>query len=470
MEDTSSICDYKKVRVIDASTNDSIAIVQHNNHGDLMVAKSLGDGPVGVSNPVEINMSFAVKSNYLSKATDIIDASSCGLSKVTLVTELADGDLYDVITNNPNIPFRERMGIIFDVIRGLDVIHRAGYAHLDIKCENVLVKNGYAYITDFGFSRKMLNRSGSVRSPEDIRPSGSYLFCAPELIKPNWSGHYTRSMDMWALGHLIHLVLAGEYVHADFLDTSDDVMRLHEYYKREFVNTRMVDKYNLSTVPLDKISQIVLILESCFKYNPSKRSSPSDLLKYDIFKPYENRIISRNVVVIPNRIINPLNYNNYLSTIDHIITREFGDYDAYLAFLAADLFHRSMAKIPHGSNEMRLLAIVCIWIALKCIVAQSQHVLLHLIDKYGYGVRALKLYQDLEARIYRELEGIITPDYIYEKCNYREQLAIMYRDTVLNHVAYGYNVESYAIGDIKFDGIPERTKIMTCSELARVTR
>lgn len=105
------------------------------------------------------------------------------------------------------IKFDEALIIFYEIVRGVQSIHKMNIIHRDIKCENILLKkiskskNFVCKIGDFGFSK--LIDDHTVKSQ-----CGTPNFMAPEIISGKT---YDKSIDIWSLGVVLYYILFGEY-------------------------------------------------------------------------------------------------------------------------------------------------------------------------------------------------------------------------------------------------------------------
>jgi len=95
------------------------------------------------------------------------------------------------------------------LLTGLRALHRRGLAHLDVKPDNVLLRDGRPVLIDFGSAREI------GRAQPAGPPVGTLGYAPPEMeaCEP-----ITAAMDMYALGVTLREVSAGPDALADAID------------------------------------------------------------------------------------------------------------------------------------------------------------------------------------------------------------------------------------------------------------
>jgi non-specific serine/threonine protein kinase len=110
--------------------------------------------------------------------------------------------LRDRIFRGP-LPLPEALGIARQIADGLGAAHQRGIVHRDIKPENVvLTANGVAKIVDFGIAK--VAGHDRTRTGDAL---GTPHYMAPEQVRGD---AVDARADLWALGVVLHEMLAGE--------------------------------------------------------------------------------------------------------------------------------------------------------------------------------------------------------------------------------------------------------------------
>lgn len=136
---------------------------------------------------------------------DIIGATD-GSHELFLVFEMADLDLRKFLhAQGYRVPPEKVRKLMYELVVGVDYLHRNRILHRDLKPENVLVsKTGeHPKLADFGLSR-------TVHMP--LRPYSreilSLWYRSPELCMGY--KHYSLGVDVWALGCIFFELVTGK--------------------------------------------------------------------------------------------------------------------------------------------------------------------------------------------------------------------------------------------------------------------
>ncbi len=111
-----------------------------------------------------------------------------------LVLELGKLDLFEYITKHLNM--KKIIHYIYDIIKGLEVLHSKNIVHCDIKLENVIIFDDCAKIIDFGGS-KIIEKKNRFKKVSIVGTAG---LIAPEILNDKIC---CCKSDIWALGKLI---------------------------------------------------------------------------------------------------------------------------------------------------------------------------------------------------------------------------------------------------------------------------
>eukprot|EP00466_Bigelowiella_natans_P014978 jgi/Bigna1/57040/fgenesh1_pm.2_\ len=124
-------------------------------------------------------------------------------NEICVVTELAQGELFDVLEDDKQLPEKVVQNIGRQIVKALDYLHSHRIIHRDIKPQNVLFcSNGRVALCDFGFARLMSQHTTMLTSIK-----GTPLYMAPELVKEQ---PYNHAADLWSLGVILYELRVGK--------------------------------------------------------------------------------------------------------------------------------------------------------------------------------------------------------------------------------------------------------------------
>lgn len=182
---------------------------------------------------------------------DEIEANS------TIVLEKAMDSMHGWLSKKAvPITSEEQESAMYQVIRGVDWMHRNGIWHRDLKPQNVLAFNdGRFAVTDFG-----LARGGPFQFMDLSKTVGTLWWRAPEIMVQSaytsrLNVRYDASSDVWALGIIFWELLASKIAAnrsaaLSHLRGDDDNAQLWKWY-RAFA-AEFTDEFMMSQITRDR--------------------------------------------------------------------------------------------------------------------------------------------------------------------------------------------------------------------------
>jgi serine/threonine protein kinase len=179
-----------------------------------------------------------------------------------LITELIQNntplcpDLFSLCDGNP-LDIATVKHITVQIALGLNALHQSGWAHCDLKLENVLVDNTMQVkICDFGHA---VQSNGS----RIVSKCGTIEITPPELLDPLYRS-IGYPLDVWALGIAIYSMIEGA-PGADFASPLPFMLDLL-HYPCQF--TQLISPY------------LKRLIHSMLMINPSARITVSSILRH----------------------------------------------------------------------------------------------------------------------------------------------------------------------------------------------
>ena len=106
------------------------------------------------------------------------------------------------------LPLAEAVQLVREMADALEYAHRHGVVHRDVKPENVLLQGGHALVADFGIALALEHAAGDRLTRTGIT-LGTPSYMAPEQAAG--TGKIDARTDVYALGAVLHEMLAGEW-------------------------------------------------------------------------------------------------------------------------------------------------------------------------------------------------------------------------------------------------------------------
>ena len=176
------------------------------------------------------------------------------------------GDLFGIVQQEDILSERRALNYTYQILLGIEHMHRNGFAHRDLSLENVLVNdNDECQICDFGLVASI----PSVRSECVGKP----FYMAPEVLA---GMPYDPTMaDSWSLGVILFMLLTGHPLFAQASQKDQGFQVASKYGVERLVLMWRLD----STMSPDTLDLLIQLL----KINPKERSSVAAALRHPAF-------------------------------------------------------------------------------------------------------------------------------------------------------------------------------------------
>ncbi|OHS97467.1 AGC family protein kinase [Tritrichomonas foetus] len=216
----------------------------------------------------EIDILSKVNHPNIMKMIDVFETDT----NFCIVTELARGDLFQVIDDEQILPESALKPIAAQLVSALCHLHKSHIIHRDLKPQNILVgANGSIKVCDFGFARALSQTTLMLTSIK-----GTPLYMAPELVQEQ---PYNESIDIWSLGIILY-----ELFHGSPPFFTESIYKLIQM----IINNPI--KY-----PDTMSEEFVSFLQMMLEKNPSRRATAEDLLNHPFIKDEDISIFDEKI-------------------------------------------------------------------------------------------------------------------------------------------------------------------------------
>ncbi|CAD8170899.1 unnamed protein product [Paramecium pentaurelia] len=218
-----------------------------------------------------------------------------------IILEFMDQNLENIIIDHRKrkdyFDTKTLKNYLYQMLKGLDQIHKKHIAHRDLKPENVLIQDGTLKLCDFGSAKEMTGTT--INTPYIV----SRFYRAPELLLG--VTNYTESIDIWAFGCIMAelallepffigksegdqlfqiLKIMGSFTEED-LKYFEKVVPFDINLFQEFPEYKAINLNDKFSNVEDK-GNFVDLLKKLLKYIPEQRPTASQALQHQYFKDF----------------------------------------------------------------------------------------------------------------------------------------------------------------------------------------
>ena len=176
---------------------------------------------------------------------------------------ITGGELFDRIQEVRHFNERTAAKILYDLLKGVNYLHKQNIVHRDLKPENILfTEKKVLKIVDFGTSR-IFDKNKVMRQTH-----GTPYYIAPEVIKHN----YDYKCDIWSCGVIFYILLSG---FPPFNGEGDE----------EIMECVSRGKYSFKHKEFENISKEAKdLIDKMLTYKPKNRATAEECLNHPFFK------------------------------------------------------------------------------------------------------------------------------------------------------------------------------------------
>ena len=216
------------------------------------------------------------KTNHLNviKAKKIFNDSE----NIYILMEYCEkGELFEHIVDEVCLEGKEAAYYFYQLINGLESLHKNGIVHRDLKPENLLInKNNILKIIDFGLS----NYNNKLLSTL----CGSPCYASPEML---YGKKYDGPLvDIWSTGIVLYAMLCGSVP----FDNED-----HDKLYKKIMKGKIAYPENLEKDSIDLLKKILVV-------NPRGRISIKDIKKHPFYQKGRKEFIRMHPALVKNAI------------------------------------------------------------------------------------------------------------------------------------------------------------------------
>ena len=217
-EDSPMLSNYKIKKILGKGTFSTVKLAIDMQTGEKIAIKILEKNKIRCNRDfkrIEREISMVKIINHVNIA-HVFDIKEDQERYYIMMEYCEKGELFNLILDKHKLSEEEASYFYFQIINGLEYIHKNNIIHRDLKPENLLLdKNNILKIIDFGLSN--YNTYDNLLST----PCGSPCYASPEMVSGEKYNGFTS--DVWSTGIILYAMIYG-YLPFENLNNNNDML------------------------------------------------------------------------------------------------------------------------------------------------------------------------------------------------------------------------------------------------------
>jgi serine/threonine protein kinase len=194
---------------------------------------------------------------------------------------MARGSLRDVLESSEghDIGMKVRYQMCLDITRGLQYVHSQGFAHLDVKSENMLVSDaGTICLADFDAASPL--ESGTTALPSRL---GSILWMSPEMALER---RFSNRSDVYSFGIVMWEIMTGHMPFANEMKKGENPV-----FWQDALSIEVWTSGRRPKIPPMTPLPYGMLMSRCWRARPTDRPSIADVVQ-ELGKCMEDYVVN----------------------------------------------------------------------------------------------------------------------------------------------------------------------------------
>ena len=212
------LSNYKIKKILGKGTFSTVKLATDIQTGEKIAIKILEKNKIRCNRDfkrIEREISMVKNINHVNIA-HVFDIKEDKDRYYIMMEYCEKGELFNLILDKHKLSEEEASYFYFQIINGLEYIHKNNIIHRDLKPENLLLdKNNILKIIDFGLSN--YNTYDNLLST----PCGSPCYASPEMVSGEKYNGFTS--DVWSTGIILYAMIYG-YLPFENLNNNNDLL------------------------------------------------------------------------------------------------------------------------------------------------------------------------------------------------------------------------------------------------------